>query len=172
VSAAAASNPLWQQAEQAEKAGNYAEAVRLYQQFGREVANTNHALSVQALNRAQYLTDALQGRRRLTPHPRGTDSRYPAPGRIAPSVAGAPTAPAGYVNSGPGRLRRAHRCVDYRVGWVLENSRGIPIVYAVPMPGHRLDEYANENVELIGTQQFRNDLRAYLMTVYQVRRLP
>src|SRR5262245_11233582 len=44
-----------QRAEEAARAGNIDEAVRLYEALGRESANTDHDLSVQCFNKAQWL---------------------------------------------------------------------------------------------------------------------
>ena len=68
-------------------------------------------------------------------------------------------------------LRRAGRCIDYSTMYVLENSQGIPILYATAQTGYSLETYMNRNVELIGVRQFRSDLRAYHMTVMQVHPL-
>jgi hypothetical protein len=154
-------HPLWQQAQQAEQAGHYAEAIQLYRQLGAEVANSNHNLSVQAYNRAQWVSDAMYGKSG-SPSTSTTSRSAPQPG---------PTPPAGTVSSGPGWLRRAGRSLDLNMMYVLENSQGKPVIYAVALPGYTLSPYENRNVELYGTSQYRADLRAYYMTVVQVRPL-
>lgn len=53
-------DPLWSQAEQAERAGQTAEAIRLYNELGRKVANTDHNLSIQCYNRSHYLQERLR----------------------------------------------------------------------------------------------------------------
>ncbi len=147
---------MWQRAQQAEKTGQYNEAIQLYREVGNKTANSNHAMSVQAFNRAQWISDALQGR----------------PGSQNPQVSPSPgTRPANWVNSGAGWLRRAGRNDGLSVLYVLENSQGMPIVYAIPMSGHSLQPYENQYVDLIGVRQYRNDLRAYHMTVMQVQPL-
>jgi hypothetical protein len=152
-------HPLWTRAQQEEQAGRYNEAIQLYRQLGAEVATTNNPLSMQAYNRAQWIADALRG-------------RGGAPGTLTNRTAASPpTPPAGTVSSGPGWLRRAGRSVDLNMLYVLENSRGMPILYAVAQPGYSLDSYTNRNVELYGVRQYRADLRAYYMTVMQVRPL-
>jgi SH3-like domain-containing protein len=160
-------NDLATRAQQAERTGQYTEAIQLYRQLGAETANSNHALSVEAYNRAQWLADRLQ----VNPPPQqGNDPRTPATttGRQAPAA----TPPAGWSNSGPGWLRRAGRCIDYSTMYVLENSQGIPILYATAQTGYSLETYMNRNVELIGVRQYRSDLRAFHMTVMQVHPLP
>src|SRR5206468_2269930 len=102
---------------------------------------------------------------------KGSENTAGAPPAPTPgSDPAAPPAPPGF--SGPGWLRRAGRTLDYNTLYVLENSRGVPILYATAQPGYSLDVYANQNVELLGTQQYRGDLRAYHMTVMQIRPLP
>lgn len=153
-------HPLWTRGLQEEQAGRYLEAVRLYKQLGTEVAASDHALSVQAFNRAQNLEDALNRRppsRPLAGQPTSTTSRMTPQAQMA-------TSPAGW-------LRRAGRTLDYSTLFVLEDSRGLPILYATAQQGYSLDVYADRNVVLIGPQQFRNDLRAKHMTVMQIKPL-
>ena len=54
---------------------------------------------------------------------------------------------------------------------MLENSQGLPILYAVAQTGYTLAPYENRNVDLIGVRQYRGDMRAYQMTVMQVQPL-
>src|SRR5262249_35215945 len=51
----APAHPRWAEAERAEKAGRIREAIDLYYQLGREVANTDHELSMRAYNQAAAL---------------------------------------------------------------------------------------------------------------------
>jgi hypothetical protein len=153
-------NPLWVRAQKAEQDGQYNEAIQLYRQLGVEVANSNHSLSIQAYNRAQWLADTMQGK---PGYGSATSTSRASPQPPAP--------PAGTVSSGPGWLHRAGRSVDLNMMYVLENSQGKPLVYAVPQPGYTLAPYENRSVELYGVQQYRADLRAYYMTVVQVRPL-
>jgi hypothetical protein len=74
--------------------------------------------------------------------------------------------------SGPGRLRRAGRCVEYRRTYVLETGQGIPTLYVTPQDGLDLEPYVNRNVELFGPAIYRGDLRANYMTVVRVQPLP
>ena len=147
--AAAPANPLWLRAQQAEQAGRLDDAILLYNQLGREVQNSNHDLAMQAFNRAQALAQ------RRGP---GAEARYA-------------TGPA-RLTSKPGRLIQSGRYVDYRKTYLLEDSQGKPLIYAVAPGGMTLDPYVGRNLELIGTQEYRADLRAYCMTVEQVRLLP
>jgi hypothetical protein len=52
-------DPLWQQAQQAEQAGNLAEAERLYMQLARQT--TDHDLSLRCHNRVHFLREGNRG---------------------------------------------------------------------------------------------------------------
>ncbi|MBI1913754.1 MAG: hypothetical protein HYS12_03225, partial [Planctomycetes bacterium] len=51
-------------------------------------------------------------------------------------------------------------------------SQGIPIVYATARPGYTLRNYLDRNLELRGVRQWRDDLRAFHLTVMEVRMVP
>ena len=59
--AGGATTPTMQQAEQAEKAGQYADAIRLYEKAGQEVTNSNHDLAMRCFSRAQCLREGRTG---------------------------------------------------------------------------------------------------------------
>jgi len=191
---------LWPRAQQAERDGNLALAVQLYEELARAVYATNHPLAVDALNRAQYLRNAS---RPTTGTPnRPSEARYSttaAEGRTSPlttdpgamptarlnppqgptAVASRPPSPpppaadsVPLPSSGPGRLRRAGRNVDYKPTYVLENSQGVPRFYVVPQMGVDLEAYVNRNVEVFGQAVYRGELRANLMTAARVKELP
>jgi hypothetical protein len=147
---------LAQSAQEAERKGQYSEAIRLYEQLARETINSDHNTSVWASNQAQRLRDALAVR---------------PPASTGNPPAAQPSLPAGYTRSGPGWLRRVGRNSELNPLYVLENSRGLPIVYAVAGTGYTLSPYENRNVDLIGVRQYRGDLRAYQMTVMQIQPL-
>src|SRR5262249_36498409 len=52
---------LWEQAERAEKSGNIDEAIRRYEELGRQTASTDHALSIRAFSQAQCLREGNHG---------------------------------------------------------------------------------------------------------------
>jgi len=82
------------------------------------------------------------------------------------------TTSAGWLVSPPGRLTFADHRIDDQEGYLLLNSQGIPIVYATARPGYTLRNYLDRNLELRGTRQWRDDLRAFHMTVMEVRMVP
>lgn len=91
----------------------------------------------------------------------------PRPAAVAPSAL-----PAGNVNSGPGRLVAAGRCIAYQRTYVLLNSRGLPITYVIAPPGYSLEPYLERNVEIYGLRQYSQDLHANYITAMQVKLLP
>ena len=82
------------------------------------------------------------------------------------------TTAAGLLVSPPGRLTLADHRLDDQEGYLLLNSQGIPIVYATARPGYTLRNYLDKNLELRGVRQWRDDLRAFHMTVMEVRMVP
>jgi hypothetical protein len=199
---------LWRQAEQAERTGRIADAIRLYELAGEANLHVNHARAEAALRRAEWLRNggnppsgsAFYPDRELRPpgDPRAAAAPYegrvyslptntggaaaptqligsaPAspPGQLcaapsaAPPVWGDSSAPVGYPSSGPGQLHHS------RVGYLLVSGSGRPVYYAAGQPGLNLEPYVGRNVELFGPISYRNDLRAYFMTVVRVQPLP
>jgi hypothetical protein len=188
---------LWSRAQQAEREGNLAQAIKLYEELARAVYATNQPLAVDALNRAAYLRNP--NRQPANPAARASETRYssgPPEGRLAPLAAepgptpttrlNAPQKPGDPVarpassgtengnwpSSGPGWLRRAGRNVDYQPTYVLENSQGIPRFYIIPQAGLQLEPYLHRNVEVFGPTVYRGELRANLMTAVRIKELP
>jgi hypothetical protein len=87
------------------------------------------------------------------------------------NLAGVPTDTRGMPTSGPGRLRRAGRCIESQRTYVLEFERG-GLLYVLPQPGLDLEAYVNRHVELFGPITYRGDLRANAMNVCRVQPLP
>jgi hypothetical protein len=82
------------------------------------------------------------------------------------------TTATGWLVSPPGRLTLADHRIDDQEGYLLLNSQGIPLVYATARSGYTLRTYLDKNLELRGVRQWREDLRAYHMTVMEVRMVP
>ena len=111
------SDPLWQQAEQAERQGNILDAQRLYNQFAQQ--SNDHELQMRAYNRIEFLKQgqristppnyqpgrpeaqanpqfpAYQPPRPLQAQPTGQTSAYPSPG-MAPQPAADQPGPAAH----------------------------------------------------------------------------
>ena len=75
-------------------------------------------------------------------------------------------------SSGAGRLRNAGRSPDNRRTYVLESSRGLPMLYVTPVVGLDLEPFVNRNVELFGAVAYQGSLRANLMNAVRVQPLP
>lgn len=179
-------SPTMQQAEQAQKAGQTAEAIRLYEQAGRELINTNHDLATHCQNQADFLKQGNFGS-----VPRGYQPGVPSQAstggdpRFAPipnyTVGMPPPAQpvgqgqaVGYgprpisplpppQNSGLGRLRRAGFFVDGQQAYVLEDRQGRPQYYVTAAPNFNLDRYVNYVINLVGSAFYRGDLRSNYM---------
>jgi uncharacterized protein YgiM (DUF1202 family) len=174
-----AAGDLWQQAEQAERQGNIAEAHRLYSQLA---AQTNdHELQVRAYNRLEFLRQGLRGStppgyQPGSPEAQGVArSPYQPPfmptGQSQSAYNTPPAAPAP-MQSSPGRLRRAGFFIDGKQAYVLEDHQGRPVLYATSSGGLNLDGYLNRVVTLSGPMVYRGDLRTNYITAYQATMLP
>lgn len=165
---------LWRQAQEADRLGNVAEAVRLYGELARVTTDEN--TRILALNRAQFLRD---GPRRVvtapTPaspfqpasQPRGTP-QYPV-GITPPVGMGAQgQRPDGLVRSGPGRLVHSGISIDGRKAYALMSSQGMHRMYITAADGVNLESSVERNVELIGRAVYHGQLRTNYMQVTQV----
>jgi hypothetical protein len=175
---------LYARARQAQDANKLSEAITLYEQAATTAQNQgNTAWASQVFAHAQVLRDRL---RSATPAP-ASETRYTSPTQAQPAVhlaappgttpaaatltaSGSPAA--NLPSSGPGRLRRAGRTVEYQRTYVLENAQGLPLLYVTAGPGIDLEPYVEHNVELFGQTAYRGEIRAYYMTVARVQPLP
>jgi hypothetical protein len=188
---------LYTRALRAQEANNLPEAITLYDQAATTARNQGQTeWATRVFAHAQVLRDRLQSGAapqgpagaaqatkplpadptvHLAPPPGATPgggaADYTAPGATATLTARG--SPAGNLpSSGPGRLRRAGRTVEYQRTYVLEDAQGLPIVYAAAEPGLDLEPYVNQNVELFGHAAYRGEIRAYYMTVSRVQPVP
>lgn len=151
-------HPLWVKAEQAEKAGNFAQAELNYRQLASEMAapGGDHDLAIRCQNRIEYLWRS--GRTSTW------TARQPAPGVLAnnPSPAGAPSPLTGaastQVGSGPGWLRRTAVTIEGRTAYALEDNQGKLRYYLLAQSGLDLQTFLNRPVEVFGPLIPRNDL--------------
>jgi hypothetical protein len=149
-------NPRWQAAERAEREGRINEAIELYAQLGRDVANTDHELAMRCYNQANALR---RGRvytteTRLRPVAAGTASQSAA--GYAPQNCCTPCGQNGYVFRG--RLRPAYQSLDYLRTYALENPQGQIIAFVTPA-GVDLEPHVNRVVEVSGVACYRGDVR-------------
>jgi len=148
-------DPRWAEAERLEKAGRLREAIDLYNQLGRDVANTDHELSMRCYNQASALQrgSGYAVETRLRPVAAGA-----APGvtTFAPQACCAPCGQSDYVFRG--LLREAHHSLDYKRTFVLLNSQGQIVAYVTPA-GADLEKQLNHVVEVSGAACYRGDVR-------------
>ena len=152
--------PLWCQAEQAERAGNPAQADLLYRQLASQMAlpGGDPYIATLCWNRI----DQLARRYQLTPWP----ARQPAPGILTSSRPTSPTptpdistsAQVATVRSGPGWLRRSGVSIESRMAYVLEDDAGRVRYYLVPQTGLNLEAFVNRPVEVFGPMVARADM--------------
>ena len=179
----------WNQAVNAEQTGNITEAIRLYTQIGQDFACSQNTFATQATNRAMWLRECQRvgtkntlqacppGQPKLVSRPSG-----PAPVTVMPNQnppAGAPVGPIpsptqvkspSVVNGNPmGVLRKSGRPYDYQTAYHLEGPNGRPLIYLIGAPGQNLDLFLNQRIEVSGPTSYRSDMRAYVMTVYQIQ---
>jgi hypothetical protein len=186
---------LWRQAQQAERSGQAAEAIRLYRQAGTANVSVNPARSMEAFARADWLEKANRaggapGGFAMVSNPPAAgaaDRLAPVPGdasaatvRLAPPnpptycppdpPAAAPAADAAnYTSSARGWLRRAGRVSESQRTYALDNAQGIPMYYVTGQPGVDLESSLNRFVEVFGRVEYRGDLRANYMIVARVQ---
>ena len=192
-------NQRWSQAISAETAGQSTEAIRLYSQIGQDFACSQPMFASQAYGRAVWLRDcASKGKTNTVQacapgQPKLTNKALVQ--AVSNSQNNAPTAPIGSapvanmvpqsngpsptpvksINSGsgsgmgPGFLRKAGRPQSNEPSYYIESQQGRPLIYLVPAPGQNLDLFINQRVEVSGPTTYRSDMRAYVMTVYQIQ---
>jgi tetratricopeptide (TPR) repeat protein len=154
---------VYLQAQQAEKAGNWPEAIRNYTRLGDLFSDSDYKQSLQYYNRANWLKQ-----------------RHPAPaatGSLPPVTTGAPPTQAANAQpraidvkkAGPGLLRVAPT-IDGRQTYVLESAQGGVIAYLTPEPGAEADlaRRVGQNVEVLGQIVPGPDVRGQYLTVVRV----
>lgn len=154
-------NPLWLEARRAEEDGQYEKATRLYWELGRKVIQTDHALAMQAYNRAQHLENRY-GRPRDNPSP----SREPA---RSPEAVRRNRAVSGYRTLGPGTLKLAGLFLHRQRAYALESADGKFLTYVISEGRVNLRQYRNRKVEVIGEVRYRSDMRSRYVVADQIK---
>jgi hypothetical protein len=172
-------NPLWAQAEQAEKDGKYDEAEKLLFELARKMNEPggDHDLAnlcytrIHALREKKRAAGGLSAPADWAPPKAGDRPALLPPVR---PTAGGPAAkddrpPAGGDDTrprwvGPGTLVRSALSLDGRRTYAMESSPGVVRVYVVPAPGVDLEKQVGRRVEVYGVSHTRRDLsRAYVV---------
>ncbi len=150
---AAGPNPLFAQAEEAERFGNCTRAEMLYRQLVAEQSRPggDHELAKKCLARADALGRRLQpvlnaGNRPVPVKPTSNSRPVPAFGGRG-------------VTSGPGWLRRTGVTIDGRTAYALEDNQGTLRYYLLSAgPGLNLETFVNRPVDVSGNLVQRPDL--------------
>jgi hypothetical protein len=155
-------NPLWTQAETAEREGRLDDAEKLYFQLARVMNEPggDHDIANLCYTRIHSLREkkrALSGVSTSNPKPPPTDAVKPAVAvQPVASGSGSPPPPNAVVPddkprwTGPGRLSRSSLALDGRRTYSLDGPGGVAIVYVVPGQGIDLEKYVGKKVDLYG----------------------
>lgn len=153
---------LWEKAQQAERARDYARAETYYRQLAGEMAQPggDHDLAIRCYNRIEQLSRVPQSTwPARQPAPGMLVSSAPPPVSPAPSPVGAAPQPGAAIASGPGMFYRTGIVIDGKAAFVLEDERtGQPKYYALAQPGLSFEPFVNRRVQLFGTLVQRPDL--------------
>lgn len=175
---------LQARAVQAERSGNFPEAILLYQQLGTEGQQVNRELAMSALDRAHWLRKQVNGQvvqgQPVNRQPEGIPARLPDPNgsRFTPTNPEVPPlqnatrqgSVGGYpFSTGPGLLRPATRVLENRKTYLMVTRDGRMISYVTPGPGMDLEQYVNREVEMMGQAIYRGDLMTNYMVVERVQ---
>jgi hypothetical protein len=163
---------LFNQAVQADRAGQYTDAIGLYTKVGTEGVVVHQDLAMRALNRSYELRNASRGQT-----VQGQPVRQPATlpdnqSQFTPAVPGttAPRPTGGYpFATGLGRLTNSTYTEQGRRTFLMLNRRGEPIAYVLPGTGVDLGAYLDREIELSGVAVYRGDLKTNLMIADRVQ---
>ncbi len=189
--AAVSNHPLFARAEEAEKAGRFDDAERLYFQLAADMNRDpagDHDLANLCYTRIHAIRERKRGGNtgvvappasvpnrtgdlpprddRATLLPPRSEGKAATPPPAAP-VSRDPAAPAADGTprwTGVGMLTRSALALDGRRTYALETAPGVVRMYVVGGTGVDLERYANRRVDLYGTTQTRRDLsKPYLV---------
>lgn len=156
-------HPLWLQAEQAERNGDYAKAESLYLRLAAEMNQTGGDADLANLCYTRVHSVREKMRQGRNGNPQVTESA-----RRGDTGSGRSTSSSEWI--GPGSLRPAGFKIEGRTTYALVNAQGKVIVYALPGPGVDLDRYRGTEVELYGNMSNPGDLRgAGVVTALKVQ---
>lgn len=169
----AAQNPLWAQAEAAERDGRLDDAEKLFFQLARVMNEPGGDHDIANLCYTRIHT--LREKKRT-----GTGTSSQSSGTSSPAIpVSSPTRPVVGTNekpapvlgvppaepkedrgrwTGPGRLVRSALALDGRRTYALETSPGIVATYIVAGQGFDLERFVNKKVDVFGSSFTRRDL--------------
>jgi hypothetical protein len=167
-----AKDPVFQEADRAERARRFADADRLYRQAAQQT--NDPGVKVLCANRLASLARTAPA---ANP-PQVALGQPQPPANQATSMYGTSGAAAGAAVppgqwSGPGWIMQAGFQVDGRPVYRLVDWNGAHVLYLVPQPGISLDQYVHNRVNLYGPVTYRSEtVRAYFMSVGYVKAVP
>ena len=161
-------NPLWAQAEAAERDGRLDDAERIFFQLARQMNEPggNRDIANLCYTRIHTLREKKRNTGRgSTSATRSAGSEPTRPTRPAvnsQSTSGGNLPPSGEGRNdetrwtGPGRLVKSSLTpVEGRLGYALESSPGVTMLYVVPAPGVDLTRYVGKRVDIQGISYTR-----------------
>lgn len=152
-------HPLWQQAEQAERAGDYTRAEQMYLKLAAEMNKPggDGDLANLCYTRVHAVREKARNGGGRTSSAGGRDTPPPAPANGPEWV-------------GPGSLRLAGIRVEGKTTFALVGPSNKVIVYVLAGPDLDLERHRGSEVEIYGRMTHPGDLRgAGIMTASQVR---
>jgi hypothetical protein len=155
-------NPVWRQAEQADRAGDFARAEELYLRLAGDMNRPGGDAELANLcyNRVHAVREKQRGGRPTTAAAVRQD--------LPPGGAGITRASEGAWTR-PGRLREAGFRFDRQLAYALVDDDNKVICYAVPSSRADLSRYVGRDLELYGETEYPGDLRRGVVTVTSVR---
>jgi hypothetical protein len=166
----AVQNPLWAQAEAAERDGRLDDAEKLYFQLAQVMNQPGGDHDTANLCYTRIHT--LREKKRTGGNAVATNPR-PATGGGTPARVGSPPPPEpraedGLRWTGPGKLARSALAPEGRRTYVLTSARGDTLWYVVAGPGVDLEKYLGKRIDVYGTSGTYRDLSKPYMTASRV----
>src|SRR5262249_37314398 len=164
------------------------EAIRRYEELGRQTASTDHALSIRAFSQAQCLREGNHGsvppnyqRGNPTDVYYGSSTSASRPATIPIHPVSPPTTAYASGTATPGAPAQSPSApppAEWRAGWigrssvvlygqrlyVLQDQLGQLLLYVLPSPGMNLEAYVNRPVYLYGSVRYESQLRRDFLT--------
>ena len=170
-------HPGWVKAEEAERAGDYSGAIRIYTSILNELRQKNPDPEAQLI--CYKRITKCEDRLRLDADPPTVPQKdRPLPASLLPPPGGERASesndrfrpqqadsakPSGPRWSGAGNLRRAGFTIDSKQAYALESATGVVMYYVIASGGLGLEPYVNHQVNLYGAVQLRGELRGALI---------
>ena len=154
-------NPIWAQAEAAERDGRLEDAERLYFSLARQMNEPGGDHDIANLCYTRIHT--IREKKRSLPGGRSTSNTRPVsadPARPTADRSLPPAAPRDGETrrTGPGKLVRSSIAIDGNRTYRIEDNNGAAALYVVPGPGIDLERYVGKRVDVSGVVHTRQGL--------------